>query len=78
MADIDIADQISCIEREIGYRVRVYPRWVAAGKMTQAKADLELARMQAALNTLREVENERKAPDLFSQALNEGDGTYRP
>ena len=48
-----IADQIACIEREIGYRLRVYPRRVADGKMTQQLADRELDRMRAVLDTLK-------------------------
>lgn len=40
-------DLQKCCERESGKRRRVYPRWVAAEKMTQAKADRELAMMVA-------------------------------
>lgn len=39
----------SCLEREIKMRRRVYPRWVADGRMTQAKADEEIAVMEAIL-----------------------------
>lgn len=44
--------QIKCVTRELGMRARVYPRWVASGKMTQAAADKETAAMQAVLDTL--------------------------
>lgn len=47
--------QIECVEREIDMRRRVYPRWVAAGKMQQAKADNEIAVMEAVAATLRMV-----------------------
>jgi hypothetical protein len=49
---IGLAEQIACIEREIALRRRVYPRFVFNHKMTQAKADKEIAAMSAALETL--------------------------
>lgn len=49
---VTLAEQIECIEREIAYRLRVYPRRVADGKMTQRLADRELDRMRAVLATL--------------------------
>lgn len=52
---VTVPEQIAAIEREIAMRGRVYPRWVAAGKMTQAKADHELRAMRAALDTLRSL-----------------------
>ena len=36
---ITIEQMISCIEREIGMRERVYPRWVDQKKMLQTTAD---------------------------------------
>jgi len=44
---LDNAAKLACVEREIKMRERVYPRWVAAGKMSQEKADLELEVMRA-------------------------------
>lgn len=52
---IPLASQIACVEREIGMRARVYPRWVADHKLTQAKADHEIAAMQAVLRTLEAI-----------------------
>lgn len=43
---IPIFDLIACVDRELGYRQRVYPRWVAARKMSQDKADVEIKRME--------------------------------
>ena len=40
------AEKLACAERELKMRVRVYPRWVAGGKMSQAKADAEIAIMR--------------------------------
>lgn len=39
--------KLEAIEREVKMRRRVYPRWVADGRMTKRKADEELAIMQA-------------------------------
>jgi hypothetical protein len=37
----------ACAERELKMRERVYPRWIADRRMTQAKADEEIALMRA-------------------------------
>ena len=41
-------------EREVALRKRVYPRWVADKKLTQAKADRQIAVMEAVAKLLRE------------------------
>lgn len=46
-APISVGELLRCVDREIGFRVRVYPRWVERKKMSQAVADLELRRMRA-------------------------------
>jgi hypothetical protein len=53
---VTLVQQIKCVEREIGMRQRVYPRWIEAKRMTQKKADEEIAAMQAVLETLRSIE----------------------
>ncbi|MDP3417899.1 hypothetical protein [Falsiroseomonas sp.] len=53
---VPLSDQIAAVQREIAMRQRVYPRWVAAGKMTQAKAEAETRGMQAVLDTLNQAE----------------------
>lgn len=50
---ISLQEQIACVQREIGMRERVYPRWVEAKRMSQEKADKEIAAMKAVLETLR-------------------------
>lgn len=58
MADLfppTLAEQIACVEAEIKMRRYVYPRRVADKKMSQAKADKEIAAMEAVLATLRKV-----------------------
>lgn len=55
-----IHEQIACLDRELGMRRRVYPRWVDAKKMTQEKADREIAVMLDARSTLERL----RAPDV--------------
>lgn len=38
---------IASAERELAMRKRVYPRWVAAGKMSRVAAEREIALMTA-------------------------------
>ena len=52
MFPIGVEDQIICVRREIGMRERVYPRWVAAGKMKPHMAEREIAVMKAVLESL--------------------------
>lgn len=58
--NITITDMIACVEREIGMRERVYPRWVEQKKMLQTTANQELARMRAVLDLLLEVKTVKK------------------
>jgi hypothetical protein len=53
---ITIDEQLKCVEREIGMRKRVYPRWVEGGRMTQVKADSEMKSMEAVADTLRGIQ----------------------
>lgn len=53
---VPIQVQVKAIERELGYRARVYPRLVQTGKMTQAEANQHVQIMEAVLETLQEVE----------------------
>jgi hypothetical protein len=47
MSTITINDKLACAQRELEMRQRVYPRQVASGKLTQTKADREIAVMRA-------------------------------
>jgi hypothetical protein len=59
-APVTIFDEVECVEREVRLREQVYPRRVSQGKMTQAQATRELARMRAVLARLqRTAEGER-------------------
>lgn len=42
----DIDEMRRCAKRELDKRMSFYPKWIAAGKMTQAKADFEIAGMK--------------------------------
>lgn len=44
---------IATVAREISMRKRVYPKWVAAGKMSQQHADAEIADMEGVLAYLQ-------------------------
>lgn len=52
---VSLRRQLECVLREIGMRERNYPRWVAEGRLPQAKADDELAAMRAVAETLRSL-----------------------
>jgi len=62
--------QIAAVKRELAMRERVYPRWVDAGKTTQAKADHELAVMREVLATLERLRDSRptEQQDIFGSA----------
>ena len=49
---ITLEAQIKSVEREIAMRAAVYPKWVLSKRMSQEKADHELAAMRAVLVTL--------------------------
>lgn len=53
--EIPLAQQIRAVEREIALRERVYPNWVAAGRMTSETAEHEVAAMKAAARTLKRL-----------------------
>lgn len=50
------AELVACADREVGLRRRVYPVWVRQGRMSQEKADEEIAKMQAICSLLRAAE----------------------
>lgn len=50
---IPVTAQLAEVEREITLRRRVYPRWIATGRLSQAAADRQIAMMEAVAMTLR-------------------------
>jgi hypothetical protein len=53
---VSLKRQIECVDRELGYRRHVYPKLVARGRFSQAKADDEIAVMEAVAATLRNLQ----------------------
>lgn len=54
---VTITEQIKGVRREIDYRKRLYPKWVADGRMTQQEANYQIELMEYVLNTLQAVLN---------------------
>lgn len=52
-AAADLEAEISCVERELGFRRRCYPRWLENGKITKALADREIELMERVLRRLQ-------------------------
>lgn len=52
---ISLDEQIRCVIREIAMRESAYPRWIKDHRLTQAKADHEIAAMTAVLRTLQSL-----------------------
>lgn len=59
-----LEQQIKAVKREIGKWERFYPGWVAAGRMTQAKADYEIDCMKSAYETLVDLYNKQHPQQL--------------
>jgi hypothetical protein len=57
---VPYAEQLACVERELKWRQRVYPRRVADGRMTQAKAIEEVRTMEAVADTLRGLASQER------------------
>ena len=53
MMPLTFAQQIASVEREIAQRLKVYPRLVARGSMSQQKADRETEAMRCVHGTLK-------------------------
>lgn len=68
---VSLNEQIAELDREIRLRERVYRNWIAAGKIKQDVAELRTARMRAAKDTLRNVEQ------MFESALLSSNETER-
>lgn len=52
---VSIDNMVACVQREIGFRARVYPRWVSQGKLKAETAAMEQERMAAVLEALEEL-----------------------
>jgi len=56
---ITLADQIAEVEREVVLRVRVYPRWVALGRLTPGKAERQITVMEEVLKSLYTLKDKK-------------------
>lgn len=61
MAEITLEMQIACAKREVALRKRVYPRFVAAKRLNEFKAEEEIAVMTAVVATLESLQRKRPA-----------------
>lgn len=52
---VSLSDQWKCAKRELRMRRQVYPRWVAAKRLNEFKAEEEIAAMEAIVQTLEEL-----------------------
>ena len=52
---VSIENMEACVRRELGFRRRVYPRWVAQTKLRAEDAAVEIERMEAILEALEEL-----------------------
>ena len=64
MAQTGIDRQIAWAKGELAKRRNFYPKWIAAGKVTQAKADEEIVTMTEIVETLQLT---RKVCELLRQ-----------
>jgi len=70
-SEFDLNSQCACARRQSSFRRYVYPKRVAAGKMTQADADKEEACMEAILVTLTKLlmeQSKRSELPLFDRS----------
>jgi hypothetical protein len=58
--NVSMDDMIGCARRELMLRKRVYAKWVADGRMTEKKADDEIAFMNAILEHLLKAAGRRE------------------
>lgn len=53
-ADVTVERKIDALEREIRLREKVYPRWVASGRLEEQEAARRLLVLQAILEDYRD------------------------
>lgn len=53
MSKITLNEMVQCVGREVGLRKNVYPGMIARGKISMAKADREVAVMEAIYEYLK-------------------------
>lgn len=58
--NITLERQIKCVNREIGFRKRCYPRWVEMGRMKREDADREIMEMESVKRTLEALTDQAR------------------
>jgi hypothetical protein len=58
---MDRGQLVAAAEREAAMRERLYPKWVAAGRMTEAQAAYEMTAMRLIARELAELNKSRRA-----------------
>lgn len=46
-------DKIKCVARELAMRKRVYPKWIADGRLTDEKAEWEIGCLEAIMADIK-------------------------
>jgi hypothetical protein len=59
---ITAKEKLQCVERELGYRRRVYARLVARGKMSELQRLEELRLMEAIRDDYRDLASDEEIP----------------
>lgn len=59
---ITAKEKLHCVERELGYRRRVYARLVARGKMSELQRIEEMRLMEAIRDDYRELASDEEIP----------------
>lgn len=64
---LTLAELVECVSREIRYRERVYPAWVARERMTKQFADDQIRKMKGVRDVLAQLAGEEAPvqPSLF-------------
>ena len=50
--EVDLNALLACCRRELAFRQRCYPKWIAKGTMTEKKAESELELMRSVVDFL--------------------------
>lgn len=75
---VTLTEQIQAVEKEIVRLKHVMRRQERNGAPKAHATAAQLNSMQAAAKTLRNVDSGNAAERSISEALNSGDGSYRP
>jgi hypothetical protein len=60
LQSFDREDYIKCLSRELGFRKKVYPRWIGLGRTTESRARWEIECMTSILDFIKETMAEDK------------------